>query len=319
MKNILKLGNLIANKGEKKQGLVEIYNTSTSIPVTLINGENEGETVLITGGVHGCEFPCIQTTIELAKEIDPKDVYGNIILIHPVNTQAFKKKVSAVVPEDNKNINRVFPGDLNGTIADKIAHFLSYECQDQADYYLDLHGGDLHELVTDFVYYPGVGDEKVIEQSKKIASALDLDYMVRSKSTTGAYNSSAIRGIPSVLIERGGRGIWSKEEVKKYKYDVKKILNYLQIIKDSSFDGKYENSPKELTNVIYLNSNEDGCWYPNIKPGDKVKKGELLGTIKDYFGETLATYYSDIDGVVLYMTVSLCIEKNEPLVAYGEL
>lgn len=37
--------------------------------------------------------------------------------------------------------------------------------------------------------------------------------MVKSNATTGAYNSAAIRGIPSILIERGGRGIWSREEV----------------------------------------------------------------------------------------------------------
>ena len=318
MKEILKVGNIIANKGEKKQGLVEIYNTSTSMPITLINGEKEGKTILITGGVHGSEYPCIQTTIELAKEIEPKDVSGNIILIHPVNTQAFEKKVSAVVPEDNKNINRVFPGEKDGSIAEKIAHFITYECQEQSDFYIDLHGGDLHELVTDFVYCPGIGDEKVIEEAKKVAKVLDLNYMVKSKSTTGAYNSAAIRGLPSLLIERGGRGTWSKEEVEKYKKDVRNILNHLQVLKDSSFSSENIKSPIEITNAIYLNASETGCWYPEIKPGDKVKKGKILGTIKDFFGNTLATYYSEVKGVILYMTVSLSIEKDEPLVAYGE-
>lgn len=318
MKEILKVGNLIANKGEKKQGFVDIYNTSTSMPITIINGEKDGKTILITGGVHGSEYPCIQTTIELAKEIEPKDLNGNIILIHPVNTQAFEKKVSAVVPEDNKNINRVFPGRKDGSIAEKIAHFITYECQQQSDFYIDLHGGDLHELVTDFVYCPGIGDQKVIEEAKEVAKVLDLKYMVKSKSTTGAYNSAAIRGIPSLLIERGGRGIWSREEVEKYKKDVRNILNHLEVLKDSSFSSKNENPPREITNAIYLNANEKGCWYPEVKPGDKVKKGDLLGTIKNFFGETIDTYYSDIEGVILYMTVSLSIEKNEPLIAYGE-
>lgn len=318
MKEVLKVGNLITNKGEKKQGFVDIYNTSTSMPITLINGEKEGKTILITGGVHGSEYPCIQTVIELAKEIEPKDVSGNIILIHPVNTQAFEKKVSAVVPEDNKNINRVFPGKKDGSIAEKIAHFITYECQGQSDFYIDLHGGDLHELVTDFVYCPGIGDEKVIEEAKEVANVLDLKYVVKSKATTGAYNSAAIRGLPSLLIERGGRGTWSKEEVEKYKKDVRNILNHIQVLKDSSFSSKNENSPIEITNVIYLNASEKGCWYPEVKSGDKVKKGDLLGTIKNFFGETIDTYYSDIEGVILYMTVSLSIEKNESLIAYGE-
>lgn len=317
MKSILKVGNLTANKGEKMQCMIDIYDTHTSMPVTLINGEKEGKTILITGGVHGCEYPCIQTTIELAQEINPKDVNGNIILIHPVNIQAFEKKVSAVVPEDNKNINRVFPGNKEGSIAEKIAHFITTECQEQADFYIDLHGGDLHELVTDFVYYPGVADENIISKSKEVASILDLEYMVKSKATTGAYNSAAIRGIPSLLIERGGKGIWSKKEIEKYKHNVRQVLDYLEILKYDKL--KSDKSPFEITNTIYLESNHTGCWYPEVNPGDKVNNGDLLGTIKDYFGNVLEEYYSEINGVVLYMTVSLSIQKEESLISYGEI
>lgn len=318
MKEILKLSNLIANKGEKVQGLIQIYDTSYQIPVTLINGEQEGKTVLITAGIHGCEFPCIQTVIELAKEIDPKDVYGNIMLIHPVNTQAFAEKVSAVVPEDNKNINRVFPGNKEGSISDQIAHFLTHECTDKADFYIDLHGGDLHELVIDYVYYPGIGEEEVINFSKEIASILDVEYMVKSNATTGAYNSAAIRGIPSILIERGGRGIWSREEVDKYKKDVRKALNKLEVLKEDDIDHKNVKSKVEISNAIYVNSEKAGCWYPEVRPDDLINEGELLGTIRDFFGNIIETHYSKVKGVVLYMTVSLSVKENDSLIAYGE-
>lgn len=62
--------------------------------------------------------------------------------------------------------------------------------------------------------------------------------MVKSNATTGAYNSAAIRGIPSILIERGGRGIWSREEVDKYKKDVRKALNKLEVLKEDDIDYK---------------------------------------------------------------------------------
>lgn len=318
MKRELSLKNLVAQKGEKVQGLVKIYDTDYSIPVTLINGKEDGKSILITAGIHGGEYPCIQTAIELANEIDPNDVYGNIIIIHPVNTTGFKEKISAVVPEDNKNLNRVFPGNINGSISEKIAHFLSYECQDKADFYVDMHGGDLHEFVTDYVYYPGVGDEEIVKQSKEIASILDMKYMVKSTSTTGAYNSAAIRGIPSILIERGGRGLWSKEEVIKYKKDIKRVLNKLNILNDFVFDNENFEETTEITNAIYLQNDIYGCWYPEVKPGDIIKKGDLLGSVKDFFGNTLNTYYSEINGVVLYMTVSLSVKPQEYLIAYGK-
>ena len=157
--------------------------------------------------------------------------------------------------------------------------------------------------------------KKIIEESRKAALILDLDYMVKSSATTGAYNSSAIRGVPSLLIERGGRGTWSKEEVNRYKKDVRNILNYLNVLKDS--DIKCTNSPYEIKQTIYLNSKNDGCWYPEVKPGDRVKSGDLIGVVKDYFGQELSSYYSEIDGVILYMTVSLSVEEGESLIAYG--
>ncbi|MDO4536474.1 MAG: M14 family metallopeptidase [Clostridium perfringens] len=200
---MLKLGDLVANIGEKKQGFVNVYDTDYSMPVTLINGEGLGKTILITGGIHGCEYTAIQTVMELAKEINPKDVKGKIIIIHPVNIQAFKKKVSAVVVEDNKNLNREFPGNINGTITEKISYFIENECHSQCDFYVDLHGGDLYEMATNFVYYPGIAEESVINKSKEIASLLNVDYMVKSGAKTGSYNYAAIKGVPSILIEKG--------------------------------------------------------------------------------------------------------------------
>ena len=81
MKTELTLGHLVAKQGEKKQGMVSIYDTGLSFPVTLINGEKDGKTVLLTGGIHGSEYPGIQTVIELAAELSPEEVLGKLILV----------------------------------------------------------------------------------------------------------------------------------------------------------------------------------------------------------------------------------------------
>ena len=50
---MLKLGDLVVDRGMKKEGFVQIYDTDYCMPVTLINGEFSGKTILITSGVHG--------------------------------------------------------------------------------------------------------------------------------------------------------------------------------------------------------------------------------------------------------------------------
>ncbi len=312
---MLRLGRLVASRGEKKQGFINVYNTDYSMPVTLINGEGLGKTILITGGIHGCEYTAIQTVMELAKEINPKEVKGKIIIIHPVNVQAFRKKVSAVVPEDNKNLNREFPGRLEGTISEKICNFIENECHNQCDFYIDLHGGDLYEMATNFVYYPGIAEDSVINKSKEIASLLNVDYMVKSSAKTRSYNYAAIKGVPSILIEKGGRGLWSKEEIWDYKEDILTILKHFNVLNG---EVKQTKEPINITEAIYLESTCHGCWYPEVKAGQRICEGDLLGEIKDFFGNVIEKYYAKINGVVLYMTVSLSVEKDEPLVAYGK-
>lgn len=317
MSRILKIEKLEAGPGEKIQGFIPVYDEEVKIPVTLINGGAEGKTVLITAGVHGAEYGGIQTVIELAKELDPAEVSGKLILVHPVNTEAFKARSFAIVPEDGKNLNREFPGEEKGTFTQKLAYLLTREFHSQADFYIDLHGGDLHEKTVPFVYYPGIATEEVIAFSRDVAHVLDVKYMVKSQATTGAYNSAAIRGVPSLLIERGGAGVWNQQEVAAYKKDILSVLEYLGVIKRNTTPFSY--SPRAITKAIYLESEREGFWYPQVEVGEYIVKGQLLGEIHNCFGETLETYYSEIDGVVLYMLVALAASKGDTLVAYGEI
>ena len=68
----LRVADLEAKPGEKVSGFVHIIGAEFGIPVTLICGEKEGETVLISGGVHNAEYVGIQAAMQLADELDPK-------------------------------------------------------------------------------------------------------------------------------------------------------------------------------------------------------------------------------------------------------
>lgn len=302
----------------KVQQYIDILDTNTKIPVTIINGKNSGDTILITAGIHGCEYPCIKTGIQLAKDINPEYVNGQIIIIHPVNTHGFLSRSAAIVPEDGKNLNRVFPGNKDGTISEKIAYFITNEFQNIADFYFDMHGGDLHEDLHPYVYYPGVGDEEVIKKSREIAKTFNVDYMVRSGATTGSYNSAAINKIPSVLIERGGKGICTDEDVKKYKEDMLNALIILGVL-NKNVNRIKDKQPLEVTNVKYIDSIDDGCLEMYVQAGERVKKGQKLCDITDLFGNIINSYEAEFDCVVLYNTISYAINNGSSIIAYAEI
>ncbi|WP_294154809.1 M14 family metallopeptidase [uncultured Clostridium sp.] len=316
MKEILSIGQLKAGEGEKVQGLVKILDTEIKLPITLINGQKEGKTVIITAGIHGCEYPGIKTAIELANEIDPDKVSGNIIIVHIVNTLGFKGRNAYIMPEDNKNMLRVFPGDKNGTTSEKIAYFITKELYSKADFNFDLHGGDLHEELLPHIYYPEKADKEVVEKCIDIAESLGVNYYLKSNNVNGTFTSAAVNNkVPGLLIERGGCGLCMEDEVKAYKKDIKNALSILNVL-DSPVEVA-EVSAQEMKEAIYLSSEKEGLWTTFVRVGDNIKKGDKLAEIRDCFNNIIETYYAEFDGIVLVNTMALSVRVGDDLITYG--
>jgi len=304
--------------GQKEFGFINIEGTEVEIPITVVVGHEEGKTLLITGGVHSAEYVGIQAAIELSQEILPEQIKGRMIIAPLLNVTGFTHRTMSLVYEDQKNLNREFPGNMEGTLAEKIAATVVKELHNRADYYIDLHCGDGYETLTPYVYYPGVATDEVVEKALDMAKCINAPYRVKSGvASGGSYNYAGSSGIPSILLERGQCGIWKEVEVSEDKEDVYRVMNMLGM---SDLDIKdYALEQSEVVDVSYPQVPISGCWYPRYKVGDTFKNGDLLGTIKDYFGKTLNESYADMDGVLLYQVASLTVIKDGPLVAYGRV
>jgi predicted deacylase len=267
--------------------------------------------VLISAGIHNAEYVGIQAAIELSNELDVTNLHGNVIILPLANRSGFENRTMSRVYEDGKNLNRVFPGNREGSEADRLAHMLFEVFIKKADAYIDLHCGDGYETLIPFCYY--LGDTPAEKTAKRMAECVNVKYVVRSRCRTGgAYNLASVHGIPSVLIERGQLSLFSREEIEADKADVRNILRCLGVL-----DGDWTAYPKQEL----LEYNDDapctGCWYPERKPGDRFSKGEKLGEIRDYFGRSLFTETAPTDGVLLYQCASLNIIEKGPMVSYG--
>lgn len=72
-----------------------------------ICGENKRKTVVITAGVHGCEYVGIETAKKIYNEVDTIGLYGNLVIFPIVTRSGFYGGLKQVVAEDNKNLNRI--------------------------------------------------------------------------------------------------------------------------------------------------------------------------------------------------------------------
>ena len=63
------LGNIKAEPGERCSGFLELAEGRFKLPVTILNGEKPGKTVLIMSGVNAGEYVGIQAAIELSEKL----------------------------------------------------------------------------------------------------------------------------------------------------------------------------------------------------------------------------------------------------------
>ena len=132
-----------------------------------------------------------------------------------------------------------------------------------------------------------------------------------------ATNYAASQGIPSILIERGGMGDWTYEEVRSTRRDVRNILCHLGIYQGLKDFRTYY--PLDVADVRYQDAEENGLWYPFKKVGDMIQEGDILGEVRDYEGNVKEVSVAEFDGVLLYQCGTLQVLGNGPMVTYGRI
>jgi hypothetical protein len=313
----LVVGELTARPGEKVTGVntFSVNGESYELPAYLINGDREGPTLVLTGGVHAAEYASIAAALELGQTLDPQAIKGQVIILPVVNQAGFAARSIYINPMDGVNLNRVFPGKADGGLSEQIAAWVFEHVMKQADTYIDLHGGDLVEALIPFTIFPETGFEKLDQDSLALADVFGIKHLVRSVGGRGTTISAvAAAGIPSILVESGGQGIWPRQDVVRLIEGVQRVMAHIGMSENNDWEPVKTTILKEF---IWLRSEHDGFWYPAVEVGEHVQQGQVLGVVKDVWGNLLQTAQASADGAILFLVSSLAINKGDPLLSIG--
>lgn len=302
-------------RNSKVHRLVAVPGTELYFPETIIYGAKDGGNVTVSAGVHSREYIGIEAVNRLAAELKPEHICGELHLIHALNRSGFISRSPEVFPEDGLNLNRIFPGDPDGSQTQRLAAFLNDSVISRSDAIIDLHSGSFFESLIPHVYFHGAAEPSVCAASQALARRCDVPYIVKSIEKKSFYSWAGQRGVPAIILERGGCGLWSEKETLEDIYDVKNMLRYLGILADETAPAEFE--ARCFEDACYENAPCSGCWYPAVSAGDRVRQGEVLGEIRDFFGNTLFVSRAEGAGAVLYLAASLAIEKGSPMISYG--
>jgi len=184
----------------------------------------------------------------------------------------------------------------------------------QADLFVDLHGGDLIEALVPFTIFYKSGNAAVDAAAQDLAKAFGIDLLVCSETPGSTFSAAARAGIPAILTEAGGQGIWSTEDVALHTNGLERVLRHL---------GMHDGGPPPtvectlLSQFCWLRSEHEGFWYPAVPVGARVEAGQELGLVRDWEGTVLQRAITSVDGRVLFIVSSLAINNGDPLLAVG--
>ncbi len=275
--------------------------TPIKIPLIVVNGTGEGPVLLVTAALHGIEIGGIEVIRQLTREIiHPQQLRGAIIAAPILNPFAYYA-ARMNTPQDEYNLNRVFPGGPDQLLSHRLADLIVNQIVVKADYLIDFHSN-----VTPSIPFAIMRrtDSQMFEKCRKMADAFGVTTIEMlqqlEQHRTGSMSDWALgHNIPSIAVELIDTRRLNPAAIKM---GVRGVLNVMKML--DMLDGQLEEQvelPVQRGHFtrMEITANKGGLVHPTKNAGDAVAKGEVLATLFDPYGNIVDEIKSPVNGFVL--------------------
>ena len=273
------------------------------LPLLYVTGGTTGPILVVFAAVHGDEYEGVEAIPRIFEQVQPEDLQGTLVMVGICNMPAYEVGIRNS-PIDGLNLARVFPGDADGTITQRIAYWLTQRLIKPADLLIDLHSGGIDTNIPTLIGYLH-SDNDLGQRSQAAAKAFGAPVLwghpppVPPGRTVSAATSF---DIPWLYTETPGGGRSTPDAVACYIDGVLNVMKHFGMLPGQP-------QPRQMTHHLIGDGNLDfvtsapaaGFFRPDVGLLDEVKAGQRLGTILDFFGQPTAEVTADRDGVVILL------------------
>ena len=279
---------------------------STTLPINerfairknIISNGKGNKRVCIVTGTHGDELEGQMVCYLVAKQLNEHlDLLDGTVEIYPALNPLGIDTIQRGIPNFDLDMNRIFPGNPNGTMAEQAAHLIVEDLKG-ADLVFDIHSSNLYLRETPQVRINVLNEEELVP----LAQRLNIDFVwvhdaatVLESTLAHSLNST---GTKCLVAELGvGQRI-------NHKMCNRLTLGIFNLMKDMGmWKGEVDQSliSKPIVckgdSVEFLNAATSGIFITELKCGVVVAEGEEIGQIVEPMtGEVLSSVVTPVEG-----------------------
>ena len=279
---------------------------STALPINerfairkniIRNGKGNRRVCIVTG-THGDELEGQMVCYLVAKHLNEHlDLLDGTVEIYPALNPLGIDTIQRGIPNFDLDMNRIFPGNPNETMAEQAAHLIVEDLKG-ADLVFDIHSSNLYLRETPQVRINVLNEKELVP----LAQRLNIDFVwvhdaatVLESTLAHSLNST---GTKCLVAELGvGQRI-------NHKMCNRLTLGIFNLMKDlGMWKGEIQQSlisnpiVCKGDNVEFLNAATSGIFITELKCGVVVAEGEEIGQIVEPMtGSVLSRVISPVEG-----------------------
>lgn len=280
------------------------------IPVGIIRGAEKGPVLFAQGGQHGMELNGVVAIAETLQQLKPDSLTGTFIGVPMANPLALMQRRPhfGLGPEEpygsrpQLNMNRLWPGNPNGSEAERLAHVLWDQAIIKADYVIDLHSYERWSASCT------ISSER--NSSLDLAKAFGLRFISIGKAREEerlivepwkmVTDAAEERGIPAIAAEITGQWDIYRKSVNEGIRGIYNVMKKLGMLSGEPITPPdYVRLGKDPSRKAFMD--RDGLFMASTDSGDEVEKDQIVAKVLDILTLDEVDVRSPVRGIVYHL------------------
>ncbi|MDG1808915.1 MAG: succinylglutamate desuccinylase/aspartoacylase family protein [Pirellulaceae bacterium] len=281
------------------------------VPVVVARGKKDGPIFGLTAALHGNELNGIPVIHQLLQKLNLKTLKGSIVAIIATNIPGLLAEQREF--NDGQDLNHIMPGKPNGNQSQVYAYELVERVTSHFDYLVDLHTAS-----------EGRVNSLYVRADLKQEMTSQMAYLLRPQIIVHNPPSDyTLRGVadeqnkPAITVEICDPQRFQKNPTTRCLQGVRRILSHVGMVPGKQVS--LPDPPVLCKKSYWIFTDRGGLLRVLPKVTDLVKKGELIATQSNVFGDVIREYHASEDGIVIGKSVNPVSQSGARILHLGIL